>query len=81
MLNYNIDTFDAASRFVKMCEKYKDKMEIDVCHGRQIIDGYSILGVCSLVGNIVSVEPITDDKDVINKFRKDLEELSGKSQN
>lgn len=73
MLNYNIDSFDAAGKLVKMCEKYKGQMDIDVVCGRQIIDGYSVLGVHSLIGHVVSLEPQTDDQELIGKFKKDLE--------
>ena len=58
-----------------MCEKYKDQMEIDIICGRQTIDAYSILGVYSLVGHVVSIEPQTDDTDLMEIFGEDLERI------
>mgnify|MGYP005787823211 CR=1 FL=1 len=76
MLNYNLDSMEAAGKLTRMCEKYKGQMEIDVICGRQIIDAYSILGVHSLIGHIVSLEPQTDDTKVLAQFQEDLKEIS-----
>lgn len=75
MLNYNLDSFESAGKFIKMCDKYKGRMEIDVICGRQNIDAHSILGVYSLVGHVVSIEPQTDDMDLMEIFEEDLERI------
>lgn len=75
MLNYNLDSFESAGKFIKMCDKYKGRMEIDVICGRQNIDAYSMLGVHSLIGHIVSVDPLTTDEDLKKEFAKDLENI------
>ena len=75
MFSYNIDSFESAGKLVRLCEKYHDKMEIDVLCGRYIIDGCSTLGVHSLVGHTVSLELGTDDNDVIKRFGEDLEKI------
>lgn len=75
MLNYNIDTFDSATKLVRMCEKYKGQMEIDVNWGRYTVDGFSMLGVHSLVGHVVTLDPQTDDLELRNRFERDLEEI------
>lgn len=75
MLSYNLDSMEAAGKLTRMCEKYKGQMEIDVICGRQIIDAYSILGVHSLIGHIISLEPQTNDAGLLDKFREDLENL------
>lgn len=71
MISYCIDSFESAKRLVSICEKYKET-EISILCGKQIIDGKSILGVMSLVGNIVSVEIETDDNEVKEKFVKGI---------
>ena len=76
MLNYNLDSMEAAGKLTRMCEKYKGQMEIDVICGRQIIDAYSVLGVHSLIGHIVSLVPQTDDTSVLVQFQEDLKEIS-----
>lgn len=73
MLNFNIDSCEAATRLIRLCEKYHGEMEIDVIHGRYIIDGCSTLGVHSLIGHIVTIEPHTDDNFLLQQFAKDLQ--------
>lgn len=43
MLNYNLDSVQAANKLVHLCEKYHEDMDIDIVHGRQVIDGRSLL--------------------------------------
>ena len=73
MLNYNIDSVKSAEKLVKLCERYRDIADIDVNCGRHSIDGRSLMGVISLIGNFVTVNPQTDDQDIIRKFGIDLE--------
>lgn len=75
MLSFNLSSVDDAGKLTRMCEKYKDQMEIDIICGRQTIDAYSILGVYSLVGHVVSIEPQTDDADLMEIFGEDLERI------
>lgn len=77
MLNYNLDSVQSAERLVRLCEKYRDDMEldIDVTHGRQTVDGRSLLGVISLIGHFVTVKPQTDDKSIAERFSEDLERI------
>ena len=75
MLNYNLDSVQSAEKLVRLCEKYRDEMEldIDVIYGRQTVDGCSLLGVTSLIGHFVTVIPIGRDKDKIQQFAEELE--------
>lgn len=75
MLSYNIDSIESAEKLLRMCERYKDLMDIDIICGRYIIDAYSMLGVRSLIGHMVSVDPQTDNKNLVERFRKDLEKI------
>ena len=77
MLNYNLDSVQSAERLVRLCEKYRDEMEldIDVIYGRQTVDGCSLLGVTSLIGHFVTVNPIGRDRDKIQQFAEELERL------
>ena len=47
MLNYNIDSVQSAEKLIRLCEKYHDDMDIDIMHGRAVVDGCSLLGVTS----------------------------------
>lgn len=73
MLNFNLDSVQAAEKLVKLCERYCDIADIDVNCGRHSIDGRSLMGVISLIGNFVTVNLQTDDQDIIRKFGIDLE--------
>lgn len=75
MLSFNIDSCEAAGKLIRLCEKNHDKMEIDVIHGRTVIDGCSLLGVHSLIGNMVGVNPQTDNKSLLNEFGEELEKI------
>lgn len=71
MLNYNLDSVQSAERLIRLCEKYRDDigLDIDIIHGRQTVDGCSLLGVTSLIGKFVSVVPVGRNEDVIKLFR------------
>ena len=75
MLNYNLDSVQTAHKLVRLCEKYHDDMSIDVIHGRQTVDGCSLLGVASLVGNFVCINLICDNREKMMKFTEELESI------
>lgn len=68
MLSCQLSSIDDAKKLVNLCMQYGE--DIDVIHRRQIIDGKSLLGVISLVGNMVSVEMLTENKDTEMAFKK-----------
>lgn len=72
MIAYNLSDFHAARHLVNCCEKFKTKFDTDIIFGRYTVDGCSILGVQSLIGHIVSVDPQTDDKDLIDDLASAL---------
>ena len=63
------------NKFVNICTRYKEKTYVDVVYGRYTLDGCSVLGVSSLIGNIVKIIPSTDDALLLGYLRKDLEEI------
>ena len=77
MINYNLDSVQSAEKLVRFCEKCRDEMEmdVDVTHGRQTVDGFSLLGVTSLIGRFVTVVPNTTDKEMLQRFAEELERL------
>lgn len=74
MIAFKIETLTDAQNLVNICDKYS--FNIDVIHGVQTVDAKSFLGVASLLGNYVSVIPITDDKDILIKFEEDIKSIS-----
>ena len=74
MTAFKIETLTDAQNLVNICNKYP--FNIDIIYSTQIVDGKSILSVSSLLGNYVSVIPITDDKDAVIKFENDIKPIS-----
>lgn len=72
MISYYIGSSDNAGRLVRLCRKYD--FDIDIMYGRYIIDGKSILGVMSLVGNTVGIDLMTYDENIKEEFKKKLYE-------
>lgn len=75
MLSFNLDSKESAEKLIRLCEKYHEKTEVDIIYGRQTVDGRSLLGVMSLAGNFVTVDPQTNDKSVLEQFKNDLEKI------
>ena len=70
MLNCKLNNIKDAQNLVWFCTKFDE--EIDVLYQRQVIDGKSILGVMSLIGNTVTVEILSNDEDVKSFFKKEF---------
>ena len=74
MIFINLDSLDKVNYLTKVCEKYDD-LDTDIMYGRYIVNGRSVLGISSLLGNIVKVCPNTNDEAIMNSIIKDLEEI------
>lgn len=63
-------TVEKVESVVSICKEIKSKfdVDVDVKHGRNNVDGCSVLGVYSLVNHIVTVCPLTDDDDVLKNI-------------
>lgn len=70
-----LETLEDAKSLCKICEKYKDKMFVDIIHGRQVIDGTNLLGVISLIGKIVKIQSNTTDLILRCYFHNDIKEI------
>ena len=70
-----IDNLDTASKLSKICEKYKNQIDTNICYGRYIIDGASILGVSSLIGHTVRINPIVKGDVPIMEFFEELTQI------
>ena len=77
MLFIKLNDLETVNNLCKLGEKYKDNIDIDVSYGRQIVDARSVLGVTSLIGNIVKITPLSDDSNAITQFSKDLCKIGG----
>ena len=62
-------------KLIRLCEKYHDDMDIDIMHGRTVVDGCSLLGVTSLIGHFVTVKPNGKDENAVQRFADELERI------
>ncbi len=74
MIFINLDSLDTANSLVKVCDEYQDQY-IDVVHGRYIVDGKSLLGICSLMGKIVKIVPIINNEKLLENITEDLKNI------
>lgn len=75
MLAYYIETLEDAENLTKICDKYP--FDVDVIHSTQTLNGKSLLGVSSLMGNIVSVVPVNvDDAESLRDFENEIKAYS-----
>lgn len=81
MLSIYLDTLDKTRVLSRLCENYRTSFSFntDVVKGRYTVDGCSQLALVSLIGNFVTVEPLTDDKILLDKFERDLIAIGGHS--
>lgn len=74
LIAFKIETLDDAQNLVNVCDKYP--FNIDVIYRAQTIDAKSFLGVTSLLGNYVSVIPVTNDEEMLNKLENEIKPIS-----
>lgn len=75
MLSFNLNSKKSAEDLIKLCEKYRDDVEVEVIHGNQTVNGCSLLGVFSLIGNFVGIKADSRDEDAVQRFAEELEIL------
>ena len=75
MLNFNLNSKKSAEDLIKLCEKYRDDVEVEVIHGNQTVNGCSLLGVFSLIGNFVGIKTDSRDERAVKRFAEELERL------
>ena len=75
MLSFNLNSKKSAEDLIKLCEKYRDDVEVEVIHGNQTVNGCSLLGVFSLIGNFVGIKPDSRDERAVKRFAEELERI------
>lgn len=75
MIFFKMDTLNKAQSLSRICEKYGDKMEVDVMNSRYRVNGASILGLISLLGTTIEIIPLTDDYLLKTYFLRDVEKI------
>lgn len=75
MLSFNLNSKKSAEDLIKLCEKYRDDVEVEVIHGNQTVNGCSLLGVFSLIGNFVGIKTDSRDESAVQRFAEELERI------
>ena len=75
MLSLNLNSKKSAEDLIKLCEKYRDDVEVSVIHGNQTVNGCSLLGVFSLIGNFVGIKTDSRDERAVKRFAEELERI------
>ena len=75
MLSFNLNSKKSAEDLIKLCEKYRDDVEVEVIHGNQTVNGCSLLGVFSLIGNFVGIKPDSRNENAVQRFAEELERI------
>lgn len=75
MLSFNLNSKKSAEDLIKLCNKYRDDVEVEVIHGNQTVNGCSLLGVFSLIGNFVGIKPDSRDERAVQRFAEELERI------
>ena len=63
MLSFNLNSKKSAEDLIKLCEKYRDDVEVEVIYRNQTVNGCSLLGVFSLIGNFVGINTYSGDEN------------------
>lgn len=79
MLSFNLNSKKSAEDLIKLCEKYRDDVEVEVIHGNQTVNGCSLLGVFSLLGNFVGIKTDSRDAEAVQRFAEELEILKNET--
>lgn len=67
-----VNTIEKVKDFVKIASSFDD--EIDVCSGRYVIRGDSIMGMFSLMlTDPLEIEIVSNDIEEIERFNKEME--------
>ena len=73
MWKIELETTDICEELTKICQKYQDLLKVDICFGRYLVDGCSLLGVMSLMLHEVQIcIPENAEECVIKDFEDEI---------
>lgn len=67
---YYLGTYEDVEELVCICRRYAE--DIDIIRGHYVVDGKSLLGVMSFIGQYVEIKVNTENKEVAEKLRNEL---------
>lgn len=60
-----------------VCEKYTPSIQTDACFGRYVVDAASILGLESLSGKFITLNPNIKNAAVLKEYKEELSKVPG----
>ena len=75
MWKIKLDSEKICKEFVAICEEFKYTIPVNLCYGRYIIDGCSLLGVLSLLSHTVEIWVPTMNEITIKNFTDEIEKI------
>lgn len=75
MWKINLDTIKKCEDLARICQKYQNKINVDICYGRYLVDGCSVLGVMSLLLHEAEIWIPKTDEIVTKKFEEEIAEI------
>ena len=75
MWKITLDEIDLCEKFTEICRKYRQYIDIDVCYGRYIVDGCSLMGVLSLIPHTVEIMTPKTDEIIATDFESEISAL------
>lgn len=70
-----LDGLEKVSQLAKICEKYKEDIDVDIVYGRYTLDGCSVLMLTQMIGKNIRINPITDNQEVLENFVEDIKKI------
>lgn len=77
MMTIYLDSMKKIVGIVKVCEKYTPDIQTDAISGRYIVDAASLLGLESLTGKFITLNPHVYNKDEFGEYKKEIMQIPG----
>lgn len=71
----HIRTPEFADKLCEICTPYTKEFDIDIVHGRCVLDASSILGIVSMLGKDVDIVPHTHNKTAIIELLEKIDTI------
>lgn len=75
MWKIRLETTDICEELVDICVKFKDLLNVNICYGRYLVDGCSLLGVMTLLLHDVEIVIPKAEECVVKDFEDEISRI------
>ena len=75
MWKIKLDSERTCAELVGVCQDFKQVIPVNVCYGRYMVDGCSILGLLSLIPHTVDIWVPEMNEIIIKNFTDELKKI------